>query len=88
MIKPSLFSYYVYIFYKLSMKVKLFKIFSMFIIWYQTGRIFLYTLSNLLTKIIMKIKVDQVRTYDNAGYRRRAACLCFRSDCESEVSYL
>lgn len=36
----------------------------------------------------MKIKVDQVRTYDNAGYRRRAACLCVRSDCESEVSYL
>lgn len=33
----------------------------------------------------MKIKIDQIRTYDDAGYRRRAACLCVRSDCESEV---
>jgi len=33
----------------------------------------------------MKIKIDQIRTYDNAGYRRRAACLCVRSNCESEV---
>jgi len=33
----------------------------------------------------MKIKIDQIRTYDDAGYRRRAACLCVRSECESEV---
>lgn len=33
----------------------------------------------------MKIKVDQIRTYDEAGFRRRAACLCFKSECESEV---
>ena len=34
----------------------------------------------------MKLKVDQIRTYDDAGFRRRAACLCFRSECESEVN--
>ncbi|XP_009859218.2 diphosphoinositol polyphosphate phosphohydrolase 1-like [Ciona intestinalis] len=33
----------------------------------------------------MKIKIDQIRTYDDAGYRQRAACLCFRSECESEI---
>ena len=33
----------------------------------------------------MKLKVDQIRTYDEAGFRQRAACLCFKSECESEV---
>ena len=36
--------------------------------------------------INMKLKIDQIRTYDDAGFRRRAACLCFKSDCEREVS--
>ena len=34
----------------------------------------------------MKIKIDQIRTYDEDGFRQRAACLCFKSECESEVS--
>lgn len=34
----------------------------------------------------MKLKVDQTRTYDDAGFRRRAACLCFKSEREIEVS--
>nr|CAB3264494.1 diphosphoinositol polyphosphate phosphohydrolase 1-like [Phallusia mammillata] len=33
----------------------------------------------------MKIKINQVRTYDDAGFRRRAACLCFKAECETEV---
>uniref|UniRef100_H2YFQ0 diphosphoinositol-polyphosphate diphosphatase n=1 Tax=Ciona savignyi TaxID=51511 RepID=H2YFQ0_CIOSA len=33
----------------------------------------------------MKIKINQIRTYDDAGYRQRAACLCFRSECEAEI---
>ncbi|CAK8688979.1 diphosphoinositol polyphosphate phosphohydrolase 1-like [Clavelina lepadiformis] len=33
----------------------------------------------------MKLKIDQIRTYDDAGFRRRAACLCFKSECESEI---
>ncbi|XP_059843720.1 nudix (nucleoside diphosphate linked moiety X)-type motif 4a [Hypanus sabinus] len=34
---------------------------------------------------MMKIKDNQTRTYDGEGYKKRAACLCFKSDCEEEV---
>lgn len=33
----------------------------------------------------MKYKPNQTRTFDGDGYRKRAACLCFRSELEQEV---
>lgn len=33
----------------------------------------------------MKLKSNQTRTYDGDGYKKRAACLCFRSESEEEV---
>lgn len=35
---------------------------------------------------MMKLKPNQTRTYDREGYKKRAACLCFRSEREDEVS--
>jgi len=35
---------------------------------------------------MMKLKSNQTRTYDGDGYKKRAACLCFRSEDEQEVS--
>lgn len=32
----------------------------------------------------MKFKPNQTRTYDREGFRKRAACLCFRSEQEDE----
>lgn len=34
----------------------------------------------------MKFKPNQTRTYDREGFKKRAACLCFRSEQEDEVS--
>ncbi|KAI5619540.1 diphosphoinositol polyphosphate phosphohydrolase 1 isoform X1 [Silurus asotus] len=34
---------------------------------------------------MMKLKSNQTRTYDGEGYKKRAACLCFRSETEEEV---
>ncbi|KTG06241.1 hypothetical protein cypCar_00011319 [Cyprinus carpio] len=34
---------------------------------------------------MMKLKSNQTRTYDGDGYKKRAACLCFRNDAEQEV---
>ncbi|XP_059382961.1 diphosphoinositol polyphosphate phosphohydrolase 1-like [Carassius carassius] len=34
---------------------------------------------------MIKLKSDQTRTYDGDGYKKRAACLCFRSELEEEV---
>ncbi|XP_010889730.1 diphosphoinositol polyphosphate phosphohydrolase 1 isoform X2 [Esox lucius] len=34
---------------------------------------------------MMKIKSNQTRTYDGDGYKKRAACLCFRNESEEEV---
>ncbi|KAK7891130.1 hypothetical protein WMY93_023093 [Mugilogobius chulae] len=34
---------------------------------------------------MMKIKPNQTRTYDGEGYKRRAACLCFKNEKEEEV---
>uniref|UniRef100_A0A3Q2TGI7 diphosphoinositol-polyphosphate diphosphatase n=1 Tax=Fundulus heteroclitus TaxID=8078 RepID=A0A3Q2TGI7_FUNHE len=34
---------------------------------------------------MMKLKSNQTRTYDGEGYKKRAACLCFRSESEEEV---
>uniref|UniRef100_A0A8C0WHG9 diphosphoinositol-polyphosphate diphosphatase n=1 Tax=Castor canadensis TaxID=51338 RepID=A0A8C0WHG9_CASCN len=34
---------------------------------------------------MMKFKPNQTRTYDREGFKKRAACLCFRSELEDEV---
>lgn len=34
---------------------------------------------------MMKMKSNQTRTYDGDGFKKRAACLCFRNDTEKEV---
>ncbi|XP_063810958.1 diphosphoinositol polyphosphate phosphohydrolase 1 isoform X2 [Pseudophryne corroboree] len=34
---------------------------------------------------MMKVKSGQTRTYDRDGYKKRAACVCFRSGAEDEV---
>ncbi|XP_077566356.1 nudix (nucleoside diphosphate linked moiety X)-type motif 4a [Stigmatopora nigra] len=34
---------------------------------------------------MMKFKPNQTRTYDGEGFKRRAACLCFRNESEDEV---
>ncbi|XP_074533816.1 nudix (nucleoside diphosphate linked moiety X)-type motif 4a [Halichoeres trimaculatus] len=34
---------------------------------------------------MMKFKPNQTRTYDGEGFKRRAACLCFKSEKEDEV---
>ncbi|KAG7523293.1 diphosphoinositol polyphosphate phosphohydrolase 3-beta-like [Solea senegalensis] len=34
---------------------------------------------------MMKYKPNQTRTYDGEGFKRRAACLCFRNEKEDEV---
>uniref|UniRef100_A0A3P8X7Q6 diphosphoinositol-polyphosphate diphosphatase n=1 Tax=Esox lucius TaxID=8010 RepID=A0A3P8X7Q6_ESOLU len=33
----------------------------------------------------MKFKPNQTRTYDGEGFKKRAACLCFKNDREEEV---
>ncbi|KAI1883804.1 hypothetical protein AGOR_G00235500 [Albula goreensis] len=33
----------------------------------------------------MKFKPNQTRTYDGEGFKKRAACLCFRNEQEDEV---
>ncbi|XP_029809439.1 diphosphoinositol polyphosphate phosphohydrolase 2 isoform X2 [Suricata suricatta] len=37
---------------------------------------------------MMKFKPNQTRTYDREGFKKRAACLCFRSEQEDEASLL
>lgn len=37
---------------------------------------------------MVKEKPNSIRIYDDEGFRRRAACICVRSDAESEVSSL
>ncbi|KAL0196522.1 hypothetical protein M9458_010094, partial [Cirrhinus mrigala] len=32
----------------------------------------------------MKFKPNQTRTYDREGFKRRAACLCFKNEREDE----
>ena len=39
-----------------------------------------------LTNETMKIDTKKLRTYDEDGFTRRAACLCVRVDPESQVS--
>ncbi|KAM8975792.1 diphosphoinositol polyphosphate phosphohydrolase 1 [Pelodytes ibericus] len=34
---------------------------------------------------MMKLKNNQTRTYDRDGYKKRAACVCFRNGAEEEV---
>uniref|UniRef100_A0A3B3XGG6 diphosphoinositol-polyphosphate diphosphatase n=1 Tax=Poecilia mexicana TaxID=48701 RepID=A0A3B3XGG6_9TELE len=34
---------------------------------------------------IMKLKPNQTRTYDGEGFKKRAACLCFKNEREEEV---
>ncbi|XP_034019417.1 diphosphoinositol polyphosphate phosphohydrolase NUDT4B [Thalassophryne amazonica] len=38
-----------------------------------------------LNKFGMKLKPNQTRTYDGEGFRKRAACLCFKNEREEEV---
>lgn len=35
---------------------------------------------------MVKDKPNSIRTYDEDGFRRRAACLCVRNELEDEVS--
>jgi hypothetical protein len=35
---------------------------------------------------MVKEKPNSIRIYDEEGFRRRAACICVRSDAETEVS--
>ena len=37
---------------------------------------------------MVKEKPDSIRTYDEDGYKRRAACLCFRDEREEEVRFV
>lgn len=37
---------------------------------------------------MVKEKANSIRIYDSEGYRRRAACICVKSDLEDEVSQL
>lgn len=37
---------------------------------------------------MVKEKPNSTRIYDKDGFRRRAACICVRSESEAEVSYL
>lgn len=36
----------------------------------------------------MKQKNNQIRTYDRDGFKKRAACVCFRDGAEDEVCIL
>jgi len=37
---------------------------------------------------MVKEKANSIRIYDSEGYRRRAACICVKSDLEDEVSQI
>lgn len=37
---------------------------------------------------MVKEKPNSIRLYDEDGFRRRAACICVRSDAESEVTFI
>ncbi|XP_061825903.1 nudix (nucleoside diphosphate linked moiety X)-type motif 4a isoform X2 [Nerophis lumbriciformis] len=37
------------------------------------------------TFYMMKFKPNQTRTYDGEGFKRRAACLCFKNETEDEA---
>lgn len=37
---------------------------------------------------MVKEKPNSIRVYDEDGFRRRAACICIRSDDESEVTFI
>lgn len=36
---------------------------------------------------MVKDKPNSIRTYDEDGFRKRAACLCVRNELEDEVSF-
>lgn len=40
----------------------------------------------VFTQKMVKEKPNSIRIYDDEGFRRRAACICVRSDAETEVS--
>ncbi|XP_030646582.1 nudix (nucleoside diphosphate linked moiety X)-type motif 4a isoform X1 [Chanos chanos] len=47
---------------------------------------FLISSQNLKNlEYMMKFKPNQTRTYDGEGFKKRAACLCFKNDREDEV---
>ena len=37
---------------------------------------------------MVKDKPNSIRTYDEDGFRKRAACLCVRNELEDEVSFV
>ena len=48
-----------------------------------------YNYNNIINNNNMvKEKANSIRMYDSEGYRRRAACICVKSDLEDEVSQL
>lgn len=47
--------------------------------------IFCFVRVYVFTKMV-KEKPNSIRIYDDEGFRRRAACICVRSDAETEVS--
>ncbi|XP_070555838.1 diphosphoinositol polyphosphate phosphohydrolase 1-like isoform X2 [Ptychodera flava] len=42
-------------------------------------------MSSLSSEKMVKHKPNSIRTYDAEGFRKRAACLCFKSDAEQEI---
>lgn len=55
---------------------------SVLILWSFVSFVF----TCLQTKMV-KEKPNSIRIYDDEGFRRRAACICVRSDAETEVSH-
>lgn len=62
---------------------------SLFSAWFKARLIVFFFSQFLGTRrleiYMMKFKPNQTRTYDGEGFKRRAACLCFRNDKEDEV---
>lgn len=46
---------------------------------------FVFPWSTEIAEYMMKFKPNQTRTYDGEGFKRRAACLCFKNEKEDEV---
>ncbi|XP_018397355.1 PREDICTED: diphosphoinositol polyphosphate phosphohydrolase 1 isoform X1 [Cyphomyrmex costatus] len=44
-----------------------------------------YNNNNINNNNMVKEKANSIRMYDSEGYRRRAACICVKSDLEDEV---
>ena len=49
--------------------------------WYRLGQV-------KQMSMMVKEKPNSIRTYDEDGFRRRAACLCFKDEAQQEVNSL